>query len=40
MAGAVLVLRSFAEPADARAAAWAAKDRAMLWGAIEVTKVL
>jgi hypothetical protein len=37
--GAVLVLRTFGEPATEQEAAWAAKDRAMLWGAIEVTEV-
>jgi SAM-dependent methyltransferase len=35
--GAVLVLRSFAEPRDAQEAEWAARDRSPLWGSIEVT---
>jgi DoxX-like family/Protein of unknown function (DUF3419) len=34
--GAVLVVRSFREPADARAAEGAAGDRGVLWGSVEV----
>jgi SAM-dependent methyltransferase len=37
--GAVLVLRSFWEPADPAAAEWAARDRSLLWGAIHVEPV-
>ena len=37
--GAVMVLRSFAEPRDAQQAAWAARDRSPLWGSIEVTGI-
>jgi SAM-dependent methyltransferase/uncharacterized membrane protein YphA (DoxX/SURF4 family) len=37
--GAVMVLRSFAEPRNAQAAAWAARDRSPLWGSIEVTEI-
>jgi len=37
--GAVMVLRSFAEPRDAEQAAWAARDRSPLWGSIEVTGI-
>lgn len=36
--GAVLVLRSFWEPADPAAAEWAARDRSLLWGGIEVVR--
>jgi hypothetical protein len=36
--GAVLVLRSFWEPGDPAAAEWAARDRALLWGGIEVVR--
>lgn len=36
--GAVLVLRSFWEPSDPAAAEWAARDRSLLWGGIEVVK--
>jgi S-adenosylmethionine:diacylglycerol 3-amino-3-carboxypropyl transferase len=36
--GAVLVLRSFWEPADPPAAEWAARDRSLLWGGIEVVR--
>jgi uncharacterized membrane protein YphA (DoxX/SURF4 family) len=36
--GAVLVLRSFWEPADPAAADWAARDRSLLWGGIEVVR--
>jgi len=34
---AIAVLRSFREPEDAAAAEFAAQDRAMLWGSIQVT---
>jgi S-adenosylmethionine:diacylglycerol 3-amino-3-carboxypropyl transferase len=34
--GAVAVLRSFAEPVDAEEDAWAARDRAFIWGRIRV----
>ncbi len=37
--GAVMVLRSFAEPRDAQQAAWAARDRSPLWGSIEVAGI-
>lgn len=37
--GAVMVLRSFGEPRDARMAEWAARDRSPLWGSIEVSEV-
>jgi SAM-dependent methyltransferase len=37
--GAVMVLRSFAEPRNAQQAAWAARDRSPLWGSIEVTGI-
>jgi SAM-dependent methyltransferase len=37
--GAVLVLRSFAEPPNDRQAQWAARDRSPLWGAIEVSEI-
>jgi hypothetical protein len=37
--GAVLVVRSFREPADAQAAEWAARDRGVLWGAVEVSTI-
>lgn len=37
--GAVMILRSFAEPRDAQQAAWAARDRSPLWGSIEVTGI-
>ena len=37
--GAVMVLRSFGEPRNARAAEWAARDRSPLWGSIEVTEI-
>jgi hypothetical protein len=37
--GAVMVLRSFAEPRNAEQAAWAARDRSPLWGSIEVAGV-
>lgn len=35
---AVLVLRSFREPGDPAAAEWAARDRSLLWGGIEVVR--
>jgi S-adenosylmethionine:diacylglycerol 3-amino-3-carboxypropyl transferase len=35
-AGAVLVVRSFAEPASTEERAWALRDRALLWGRIQV----
>jgi hypothetical protein len=34
--GAVAVVRTFREPRDRRSAVWAAEDRSMLWGAIDV----
>ncbi|HEX4961601.1 MAG TPA: DUF3419 domain-containing protein, partial [Thermoanaerobaculia bacterium] len=37
--GATMILRSFGEPRDAQEAAWAARDRSPLWGAIQVTGV-
>ena len=37
--GGVLVLRSFSQPEDATAAAWAGMDRSMLWGSIRVERV-
>jgi S-adenosylmethionine:diacylglycerol 3-amino-3-carboxypropyl transferase len=37
--GAVLVLRSFREPADDRAAEGAARDRGALWGSVEITEI-
>ncbi|HEX9941149.1 MAG TPA: DUF3419 family protein [Thermoanaerobaculia bacterium] len=37
--GAVLVLRSFGEPREAQATEWAARDRTLLWGSIEVAEV-
>lgn len=37
--GAVLVLRSFWEPGDGAAAQWAARDRSLLWGAIQVMDI-
>jgi SAM-dependent methyltransferase len=37
--GAMMVLRSFAEPRNAEQAAWAARDRSPLWGSIEVAGV-
>ncbi len=35
--GAVLVLRSFGEPRNTQAAEWAARDRSLLWGSLEVS---
>jgi hypothetical protein len=35
--GAVVVLRSFANPRDAEEDAQAGRDRAMLWGRVSVT---
>jgi hypothetical protein len=37
--GAVVVLRTFGEPRDAAAAGWAARDRSLLWGGIEVSRI-
>lgn len=37
--GARIVVRGFGEPRDASAAAWAARDRSLLWGSIEVLEV-
>lgn len=37
--GAVLVTRSFAEPGSDTAANWAALDRSLLWGVVEVSRV-
>lgn len=37
--GAVLVLRTFWEPAGEAAAEWAARDRSLLWGGIDVAPV-
>jgi S-adenosylmethionine:diacylglycerol 3-amino-3-carboxypropyl transferase len=36
--GAVVVLRSFAEPQNQEEDAWARRDRALLWGRIRVTR--
>jgi S-adenosylmethionine:diacylglycerol 3-amino-3-carboxypropyl transferase len=37
--GAILVSRSFAEPKDPEEAAWAARDRAWLWGSVRVETI-
>ena len=37
--GAMLVLRSFAEPCSPAAAEWAARDRSLLWGSVRVERV-
>lgn len=37
--GAVLVTRSFAEPVSDTAANWAALDRSLLWGVVEVSRI-
>ena len=37
--GAVVVRRSFGEPADAQEEHWATRDKAMLWGSVSVTKI-
>jgi hypothetical protein len=37
--GAIAITRTFAEPADDRAAAWAARDRSLLWGGITVERI-
>ncbi|HEY7216312.1 MAG TPA: DUF3419 family protein [Thermoanaerobaculia bacterium] len=37
--GAVLVLRSFGEPENDKAAEWAARDRSPLWGAVEMREI-
>jgi hypothetical protein len=37
--GAVLVTRSFAEPLPYSAANWAAQDRSLLWGVVEVSRL-
>ena len=37
--GAVLVTRSFAEPVSGTASNWAALDRSLLWGVVEVSRV-
>ncbi len=37
--GAVVVRRSFGEPADAQEEHWATRDKAMLWGSVSVTTI-
>jgi hypothetical protein len=37
--GAIVVTRTFAEPSDNTIANWAAQDRSLLWGAVEVNLV-
>jgi S-adenosylmethionine:diacylglycerol 3-amino-3-carboxypropyl transferase len=37
--GAVIVTRTFAEPSDSTIANWAALDRSLLWGVVEVNRV-
>ena len=37
--GAVVILRSFREPADDEEAGWAARDRALFWGSIRVERL-
>jgi hypothetical protein len=37
--GAVLITRSFREPDSDSAANWAAMDRSMLWGVVEVSRI-
>jgi hypothetical protein len=37
--GAVVVLRTLGQPAAPVAAAWAARDRSLIWGGITITTV-
>jgi hypothetical protein len=37
--GAVLVSRSFAEPASETKSNWAERDRSFLWGIVNVTSI-
>jgi hypothetical protein len=37
--GAVVIRRSFGEPADAQEEHWATRDKAMLWGSVSVTTI-